>query len=156
MTSLISYHERIAVSCNVKDLCEKMRHVFCCRRSTQVCFGDETVPTSSASNKTWHPLELWRVFCCESPGILWKLSSKLMKWDLKLKDLKALFYNMKHYFPTSPINNYFTNLSLNWYSSPLTLSLSKSSAPSAGDARSLSSEGLPGISAMNLGSVKVF
>ena len=96
-----------------------------------------------------------RVFCCESPGILWKLSSKLMKSDLKLKDLKALFYNMKHSFPTSPIDNYFTNLSLNWYSSPLTLSLSKSSAPSAGDARSLSSECLPGISAMNLGSVKV-
>ena len=62
---------------------------------------------------------------------------------------------MKHYFPTSPIYNYFTNLSLNWYSSPFTLSLSKSSAPSAGDARSLSSEGLPGISAMNLGGVKV-
>ena len=33
----------------------------------------------SAFNKTWHPLELWQVFCCESLGILWKLSSRLTK-----------------------------------------------------------------------------
>ena len=25
---------------------------------------------SSAFNKTWHLMELWRVFCCKLPGIL--------------------------------------------------------------------------------------